>query len=227
MALILIPVALTKNLAAMAGLSVAIPALLVYLSTRTTHGWDKRRLLAAWAAVALLALAAVGQYAREDEVSRIIKKESIDERKTQNLVAYMMFKEAPLAGKGPGFFYRHFVEYRRAVWFENPPLRMPSRAANQAHNDYIQMLAEGGLLATTPLLSILAVWLFSQARYMVGTPGKTGYAQDAAIIGGAGGFWILAINALGNFPFHAATLAVTALFWAATCAKMIKYSANE
>ena len=226
-ALLFVPLAMTRNFAAFAGLAAVMAGLLAYYSARALRGGGRWRLLAAWGVAAAVAVTAFQQYAKEDEISRIIKQYSMDERKTQNRAALMMFGESPLTGKGPGYFYRHFVEYRRAVWFQNPPLRVPDRAAHQAHNDYAQMLAEGGLLTLLPLLAILAVWFFSQARYLWGTVGKPFAPHDAAVIGGGGGFWILAINALGSFPFHVATLAVVALFWAAMSAKMIKYGAHE
>ena len=50
--------------------------------------------------------------------------------------------------------------------------------------------------------------------------------SDLIAIGGVGGFWAIAINGVGNFPFHVAPLAVAAIFWAALSHHLIRERAS-
>jgi O-antigen ligase len=166
-------------------------------------------------------------YLKAGDTVQLNKIQSIKERVTQNRAAWMMFAESPLTGKGPNYFYKHFVQYRRAVWFSNPPQRVPERAAHQAHNDYIQLLAEGGLLVALPITIILALLLREQFWFFRRILNEPKLSQsDLLTIGAVGGFWAIAINSVGNFPFHVAPLAVAALFWAALSHHLIRERAG-
>ncbi|MBI5178762.1 MAG: O-antigen ligase family protein [Nitrospinae bacterium] len=226
LALLLAPVALAKNLAAIAGLAVVMPVLLAWFTLRLKTR-RSARLALCWLAAAITAVFVFAAYNAEDETTKLLRAHSRDERMAQNRAAMMMFADSPAAGKGPGFFFAHFVEYRRAVWFGHPPLRLPDRPAHQTHNDYAQLLAEGGLLAGLPVFGLLLLWSFLQAKFFRGAwSAATVSAREAALAGSAGGFWIIAVNALGSFPFHVATLAVTALFWGALAARQLEEPAD-
>jgi O-antigen ligase len=141
---------------------------------------------------------------------------SMQERLNQNASAWKMFTESPLVGKGPGYFYRHYIEYRRGEWFNSPPPVVTNRTAHQVHNDYIQILAEGGAAAALPLLAAFVIFmatLYRQLRRLLDMEEPDNRTLIA--IGSAGGFLVLAINGLASFPFHVAPLAWTAIFWAA------------
>lgn len=62
-----------------------------------------------------------------------------------------------------------------------------------AHNDYLQLLYEGGVVA----VGILGVWVWQHRRIYAGSMG--------------GAVAVLAVNACGNFPFHVGTTALLAL----------------
>lgn len=216
--LLLAPIGMTKNIAGWVALVAVMLALLIYFSIHEyrQRGGKVLRLTACWIAVALAVSGGAASYLRAGEAVKIMKIRSTNERITQNRAALMMFGEAPLLGRGPGSFSRNFVEYRRAVWFAHPPYRLPDRAAHQVHNDYAQLLAEGGILTVAPLAIILIYFLGSQLALMKKNLNMRKLSERGIIAIGAGsGFWVIAVNALGNFPFYIAPLAVTAIFWAA------------
>lgn len=223
------PVGLSQNLAAAAPLAAVLGAMLVYFTVRFIRqaGPARVKTAAGWIAAALIALAAIQGAAARDADSRLIKQWSVDERTDQNEACFIMFSQAPAFGKGPGFFYSHFMEYRRAVWFSRPPLRLPERPALQAHNDYLQLLAEGGLLTLLPLAALAALWLYHQGRFFLRRIGKPPLPMEPHLMGAAGGFWIIALNAMGCFPFHIAPLAMAAAFWGAAASVMLKYLPDE
>ena len=226
---LLIPIALTRNVAGWVSLLAVLMALICFFSWYEYIKKTGRlyRLVFCWACVILLGAGAAANYLTAADATKSMKLQSIRERVTQNRAAWQMFKESPLVGKGPNYFYRHFVEYRRAVWFEEFPRRIPERPAHQVHNDYMQLLAEGGLLTALPLLTIILLLLGEQVGYLRRTVNGTALTErDLLAIGAVGGLWSIMVNGIGNFPFHVAPLAVTALFWAALSHRLIRYPSD-
>lgn len=218
--LILIPVFLSENLAGIIALGAVMAVLLVYFSIHTFRHGKAGALRVGFGWVVALVAIAVGitGYMQSDGGTRVMKKWSMNERTTQYRAAWMMFAESPALGKGPNSFYKHFVEYRRAVWFSNPPVKPPHRTAHQVHNEYLQLLAEGGAITALPVFAILFIFLFRQALFMKKRLDEKEFSPRAIYaIGAAGGFWTIVINGGANFPFHIAPLAVIAIFWAAVC----------
>ena len=219
-------IAFAQNLGALLALGAVLGAMLLYFTLRRPPDGGKTftfKLAASWTmALLVIAVAATG-YARQDDAIRLMKRYSMDERRMQNEACVMMFQGAPLVGKGPGFFYAHFEEYRRAVWFNGPPLRLPDRPAHQAHNYYLQLLAEGGLLAAIPFFLLLLFWMRRHGAALVRRERiPLPYPNAPLLLGAIGGFWVIALNGAGSFPFHIAPLAVTAIFWAAVAAVLMQ-----
>lgn len=77
-------------------------------------------------------------YRIEKTVATTGEIESIGGRLGMWHSAWKMFLDRPLIGNGPGMFDRLYPEYRSAGF---------NSRAYHAHNDYVQLLAEGGLLA--------------------------------------------------------------------------------
>jgi len=225
--LLLCAVALTQNIAGI--ISLALPMLFI-LSFFSFKSWrqEKRvpvKFLICWVVFLIVLLVSIFAVSRMSDDIKVMKKWSIEERETQNSAAIMMFSESPLLGKGPGFFYRHFTDYRRAVWFNAPRERRPDRVAYQTHNDYLQLLAEGGVLTFIPVF-LFVVYLFYLCGIRVKSIfGKKKFADnEILLIGSAGGFSVFLINGLASFPFHSLSLSVVAIFWAAilfTCSSEV------
>lgn len=68
-----------------------------------------------------------------------------------------MFKDSPLLGKGLASFQMNYGLCQGSLMFKNPALASLKTQANEAHNQFVQVLAEGGILG---LLSFIAL-LFS------------------------------------------------------------------
>ncbi len=222
---LLTAVSLTQNLGALLPLGAVLGVMLLYFTFRRPSAGGKPagyKLAATWGIALLVIAVAATAYARQDDTTRLLKRHSMDERRMQNEACLMMFQGTPVIGKGPGFFYAHFEEYRRAVWFDGPPLRLPDRPAHQAHNDYLQLLAEGGLLAAIPFGCLLLFWMYQHGVALLRPERLLPYPLGPLLPGAIGGFWVIALNGLGNFPFHIAPLVVTALFWAVVAAALIK-----
>lgn len=223
-----LPVGLSQNLSGAIPAALVLGLMLAYFTWRFFRkgGTALAKLAVSWTLAAIIATAAVAERAAADEDTQILKQWSLNERITQDRACLMMFSQGPLFGKGPGFFYSHFTEYRRAVWLEQAPMRLPDRPATQAHNDYLQLLAEGGMVAFFPVVAVAGILLFSHGRFFYRRIGREPLPLEPHLMGAAGGFWIIALNALGSFPFHVAPLALAAIFWGAVAA-MIKYPADE
>ncbi len=227
---LLTAVSLTQNLGALLPLGGILGAMLLYFTFCCPAAGGKPsgyKLAATWGIALLVIGVAATVYIRQDDTTRLLKRYSMDERRMQNEACLMMFRNAPLTGKGPGFFYAHFEEYRRAVWFDAPPLRLPDRPAHQAHDDYLQLLAEGGLLAAVPFGCLLLFWMYRHVAALTRPKRLLPYPLAPLLPGAIGGFWVIALNGIGNFPFHIAPLAVTALFWAAVAAVLINPPGNS
>ena len=218
LAVVLVPLILSENLGGILSLGTIFVFLLIVLSVHLKKGGglELSKLIVIWILFAVTLLFFTQRLANMDSDSRAIKKWSMLERMSQYQVSYRMFAESPIIGKGPGYFFRHFVEYRRAVWFGNPPPVPVTRSAHQAHNDFLQFLGEGGLLSTIPLLGIIGIILYICFRFL-GAYLNEGPPDEKRLVALASfsGFTVLNINALSNFPYHVAPLAVSAIFFGA------------
>lgn len=174
-----------------------------------------RRAGTAWRAPAamLLALTALAygivRYAPEAPVTREVVSLGSDQSTQDRLAmwrsAYRMWRDRPLTGQGLGSYKLHYLHYRS-------PDEITS-TGDLAHNDYVQLLAEGGPLA--PALLILAglgtlmlarrLW-----RRMASTEADadrrealTGWGMVLPVLG-------LFVHAGVNFIFYVAPLALLA-----------------
>ena len=113
-----------------------------------------------------------------------------------------MFKDHPLLGVGKGNFQFNYALYHRRV-VKDPSFSVEKKAV-EAHNDYVQLLAEVGLLGTAPFLWILGVLA---RRFWHGLRKDV----DPAIL--ATGFALAAIllEAFWDFPFE--NPVAIAFFW--------------
>lgn len=107
------------------------------------------------------------------------------------LAAWRMFVDAPLLGHGPRTFVLFYQDYLNAApipaWV--PPTE---RVAPWAHNLYLEMLAEQGILGLLALLSIGAVALVSAGRVLrAGQGGIRVFA--AAVLASLAGFGVAGI----------------------------------
>ncbi|MCD6136254.1 O-antigen ligase C-terminal domain-containing protein, partial [Candidatus Bipolaricaulota bacterium] len=116
-------------------------------------------------------------------------------------VGWEMFKDHPLLGVGLGNYKLNFVPYK-ADFLATPQGKSYDfyipRAA-QAHNDYVQVVAEMGILGIITLLSILVMLpLFFWLRLRANT--DEGDRLDLILLGS--GIVVFLVHALFSFPAH-------------------------
>ena len=116
-------------------------------------------------------------------------------------VGWEMFKDHPLFGVGLGNYKLNFVPYK-ADFLATPQGKSYDfyipRAA-QAHNDYVQVVAEMGILGIITLLSILVMLpLFFWLRLRANT--DEGDRLDLILLGS--GIVVFLVHALFSFPAH-------------------------
>ncbi len=162
-ALAAIAVALTFSRGAALAAGIIVVAMVALRYIRVSH------LLAAAALVALV-LIAVPAYGERltsladlgallsDEPAGSATDNSLLSRATENLTALRVFADHPILGVGPGQFPDYYRDYADEIG-------VSVRAADrQAHNLYLGIAAETGILGLTAFLGAVAVTLFQLAR---------------------------------------------------------------
>jgi O-antigen ligase len=118
---------------------------------------------------------------------------------------WAMIKDHPIAGVGFGGYWIAIAQYHHGSGEATP---------QEAHNDYLELLASGGVIGVA-----LALWFLIVFLRRAGQIWKTshGYARAAAL-GAVTGIFGIAIHSLSDFGLHNATNAtiLTALIVIAT-----------
>jgi O-antigen ligase len=142
--------------------------------------------------------------------------ESLRSRTVFNLIALELAREHPLLGIGPGLygveFWNAFLALERrdpSVSFEVLARDFNGRLAEHAHNDWLEIWAETGLLGLAAWMALLAVWAVAiiralAAQHLAPRPRILLVALASAVLA-------LLVNALFNFPLHDPARA--SLFW--------------
>jgi len=116
-------------------------------------------------------------------------------------VGWEMFKDHPLFGVGMGNYKLNFVPYKAAFLAtpQGAPYDFYIPRAAQAHNEYVQVIAEMGALGIIALLSILVMLpLFFWVRLRGNT--DEGDRLDLILLGS--GVVVFLVHALFSFPAH-------------------------
>ena len=71
-----------------------------------------------------------------------------------------MFKQSPLLGKGMTSFQMNYGLCQGGLMFKNPALGELKTQANEAHNQFIQVLAESGILGITAFMLLIFGGIF-------------------------------------------------------------------
>jgi len=102
---------------------------------------------------------------------------------------WAMAKAHPIAGAGLGGFWAEVPRYHDASGSQSP---------QQAHNDYLELLASGGLIGLA-IFGWFVVLLFQEARRAAQQPHGL---QRAAALGGLIGVAGIAVHSLVDFGLH-------------------------
>ena len=139
-------------------------------------------------------------------------------RLTPFVAAFMMFRDRPLIGVGPGCFAWQYMPYKIRAELAYPSLRSAfHRGTNfgEVHSDHLQLLAEGGIpayalsLAAFAMLSAISL----RRRQRDTTDARHQFARLLALPL-AVTFFVLA---LGQFPLELTAVTSQFLFFAALC----------
>lgn len=116
-------------------------------------------------------------------------------------VGWEMFKEHPIVGVGLGNYKLNFLPYKAAFLASPQGATYDfyiSRAA-QAHNDYVQVVAELGSLGSLALLALLLAIPFS---FWIRLRKNTDEFDRFDLLLLAGGIVVFLVHALVSFPAH-------------------------
>ena len=117
-----------------------------------------------------------------------------------------MIKDKPLLGSGIGTFKMNYLDYQADFLQKNPDYIKFSGKAAEAHNEYLQMGAELGIVGLGIFLSILFVFYSLTLKYLKSKHSN----QDRIIIFGLlMGITSFLIHSLFTFPFHVPVLGST------------------
>jgi len=157
-------------------------------------------------------------------ITQFTKSPSLKRREATWKFTIMMIKDHPLLGSGIGTFKYNSLAYQ-AKFFdqENNRSLYPYGVADKAHNEYIQLWTELGIVG----LGIFIWFMFNYFNYAIKILKKTkdNYYQGI-IIGLMGAVTAVLVDGLFGFPLHlAATLVLFWLFIGLIIS--IKYSEQE
>src|SRR5207244_4449739 len=95
----------------------------------------------------------MGHWLKSGEYNNVLT-----ERLTPFIAAWTMFTDHPLTGVGPGALAWHYYDYKIRAEQRVPSLRLAYHRgsnAGEAHNDHLQVLAEGGVLGYAAFASVI------------------------------------------------------------------------
>ncbi|MFQ5561928.1 MAG: O-antigen ligase family protein [Nitrospinota bacterium] len=129
--------------------------------------------------------------------------------------AWLMITDSPdsfLFGKGAGSFKLHYLDYRIEA-LKGQKDRPRFENSHHAHNEYIQLWAESGLVGLLLAASFLFIFFKKVFRTFQNLGRST--TDFTALTGYLASFLALLINALASFPFHIVPSALVAVTTAA------------
>jgi O-antigen ligase/Tfp pilus assembly protein PilF len=177
----------------------------------------KRRV---WAGVVLALIALLGFFAAppgqrvSQELWEIAVKSSAKTRAWDWWVGYQMFRTHPLVGIGLGDYKREFLAYKadfltteRGKYYQQT-IGHIQRAA-QAHNEYVQILAEMGVVGALVVLFLLGALARSVWRRLRQAPSLDAKVLTLALSAGVIAFLS---DSLFSFPLHLPANALAMVF---------------
>src|SRR5665648_506546 len=119
-----------------------------------------------------------------------------------------MIKDRPLFGLGLGTFPLYYLNYQADFLQKNPNYFKFSGKAGEAHNEYLQLGAETGIIGL--LVFMLIIVIFYKTNFKLIKKIKT-INGKIIVIGMLSGVTVTLIHSIFSFPFHVP--AVGAAFW--------------
>jgi O-antigen ligase/cytochrome c-type biogenesis protein CcmH/NrfG len=114
-----------------------------------------------------------------------------------------MIKDSPILGIGLGAFELNYLKYQAGFLESHPEYINVNGKAGEAHNEYLQMAAELGLIGLLLFLLIIGLFYKSSLNFIR----KINQDRKRLIILGLGlGITSTLIHSLASFPFHVPAL---------------------
>ncbi|MBX3746317.1 MAG: O-antigen ligase family protein [Verrucomicrobiae bacterium] len=135
-----------------------------------------------------------------------------------------MWQDHPWFGVGPAHFSERFKAYRTR-WVHGEPER--------AHNDYLDALADWGVLGVTVLavpLVLLGYGVVRTLRQVRRDPGDLEVKRSgryAFVLGASGGLAALAAHSLADFNWHIPANAMVAVLWMGLLTGYFRYATDD
>ena len=206
-AIVLMAVALTLTMSR-SGMIGLLSALLItswFVARRQARG-ARRAVVAGY--LVFVALVASGWTGFERLASQFADRESASGRLAIWADTWRIARKFPITGTGLDTFGSATLFYQTAV---------PDKRVTEAHNDYLQLLAEGGLLVCIPIgLAILAFAWTVHRRFRQVSPESTDYWVR---VGAMTGMIAIAVQEIGEFSLQMPGNAVLFVVLAAIAAR--------
>lgn len=97
--------------------------------------------------------------------------------------AFDNFKSSPFFGKGVNSFQLNFPYCQGKLIFQNPALDKLFTQANNAHNEYLEILSDGGLFSFTAYIFLLGLFFAAFKRRIRTLNGEEKYFYFALVFG--------------------------------------------
>ena len=159
------------------GSFIVATAVLAYFAARRAHGRTRRVLPAFY--LVLLVIAAVGWVGVDFTVARFEHASAeLGERATAWRDTWSIFRDFPVTGLGFGGYGQAMLVYQTA---ERHSIYL------QAHNEYLQILAEGGVLVALPVLLTVVILAINIRHRLRGHDDAQTYWLRAGAVAGLAG----------------------------------------
>jgi len=134
------------------------------------------------------------------------KDPSINTRLLIWKTTFEMIKDKPLLGSGIGTFRMNYLDYQADFLQKNPGYIKYSGKAGEAHNEYLQMWAELGIIGLVIFIGIILIFYSLIIDYLK----KNDNDKDKLIVFGLVlGITCFLIHCLFCFPLHVPALGIT------------------
>jgi len=124
-----------------------------------------------------------------------------------------MMEDKPLLGLGIGTFKYHYLDYQAEYLRQHPHYIKNSGKAAEAHNEYLQLVAEIGIVGLISFLGIIISFFFLIYQYLESKKNKEVKNKEKmmviVIFGLLMGITCFLIHCLFTFPFHVPVLGAT------------------
>ncbi len=117
-----------------------------------------------------------------------------------------MIKDKPLFGSGIGTFKINYLDYQARFLKENPEYNKYWTNAKEAHNEYLQLGAELGLIGLGIFLSIVFIFYYMVLNFI---KKEKNMEKKMILFGLFLGITCFLIHSLFTFPFHVLALGST------------------